>query len=79
MKIHNYKFYLEEKGYIIACGVVQGDDYDFTGQMSQYPEVLKSFEYGGWYKFINGEFVLDEERKAEMLKKWEEEHKDNVS
>lgn len=79
MKIRNYKFYLDEYGYIIACRAVQDNDFEFTGQMSQYREVLASFGYGGYYKFINGEFVLDEERKSEMLKKWEEEHKENVS
>ena len=70
MKIHNYKFYLNEDGYIIACSVVYGNDFDFTGQMSQYKEVLDSFGYDGYYKFKNGVFVLDEERKAKQEEFW---------
>lgn len=72
MIIHNYKFYLDEDGYIVACGATLDNDYDFTGQMGQYKEVLNSFAYGGWYKFIDGKFVLDEERKALKLKEHEE-------
>ena len=72
MTIHNYKFYLDEDGYIVGCNTTLDNDYDFTGQIAQYKEVLNSFIYGGWYKFVDGKFVLDEERKALKLKEHEE-------
>lgn len=75
MITHNYKFYLNEDDYIIACCAVLGDNYDFTGQMSQHREVLESFGYDGWYKFKDGKFILDEERKALKLKEYEERNK----
>ena len=77
MKIRNYKFQYND-GYIVGFYPPdEGETPDFVGQMALFPDVNDSFIYGGYYKFINGEFVLDEERKEEMLKKWEEEH--NVS
>lgn len=77
MIINNYKFEYDDVYIIGFCAVAKGNDYDFTGQMSQHMDVVDSIQYGGYYKFIKGEFVLDEVRKEEMLKKWEEEH--NVS
>lgn len=71
MKIRNYKF-IYDGDYIIGFYATLEKDYDFVGQMAQYPDVSTSIEYGGWYKFINGEFVLDEERKALKLKEYEE-------
>ena len=76
MVINNYKF-LYDNEYIIGFYTTKEDDYDFTGQMVQHMDVVDSIQYGGYYKFVNGEFVLDEVRKEEMLKKWDEEH--NVS
>ena len=73
MKIHNYNF-LRDGDYLIACMAVK-EDGEFVGQMAQYREVLDSFGYGGWYKFENGKFILDEERKALKLKEYEEANK----
>lgn len=75
MNTRNYKFYFDKNGYIVACGAVEDNDFDFTGQMSQYRAVLDSFDYGGYYKFENGKFILDEERKALKLKEYEERNK----
>lgn len=73
MIIRNYVF--ERDGdYLIACMAVH-ENGEFVGQMSQYPKVLDSFPYGGWYKFENGKFILDEERKALKLKEYEEANK----
>ena len=73
MKIHNYKF-LRDGDYLIACMAVN-EEGEFVGQMAQFREVLDSFGYGGWYKFEDGKFILDEERKALKLKEYEEANK----
>ena len=72
MIINNYKFEFDEDGYIVGFSAVDDDNYDFTGQMSQHMDVVDSISYGGYYKFIEGAFVLDEERKALKLKEHEE-------
>ena len=72
MKINNYKFNFDEQGYLIGFYATTGDDFDFTGQMAQYPEVVESLSRGGWYKFENNTFILDENRKEEMLAKEQE-------
>ena len=79
MKIRNYKFDFDGEYIIGFHPPYEGEEVEYVGQMGQHMEVVESIQYGGYYKFINGEFILDEERKSEMLKKWEEEHKDNVS
>ena len=72
MIINNYKFNFDEQGYLIGFYATNGDDFDFTGQMAQYPEVVESLSHGGWYKFENNTFILDENRKEEMLAKEQE-------
>lgn len=63
MKLNYYKFMKNADGYIIGYqSVPMGTDYDFFGQMSQYPEATH-----GWTKFIDGQFVEDEAKKAEIL------------
>lgn len=65
MKQNKYKFnYLNN--YITGFQAVLDDNYDFQGQMAEYPDVLNSFPEG-WYKFENGEFVLDQTRKDEVI------------
>lgn len=76
IKLRKYVF-IKDNEYIIGCYSVIGNEYDYKGQMALHMNVIESFKYGGWYKYNEGEFILDEERKAEMLKKWEEEN--NVS
>ena len=63
MKLNYYKFMKNADGYIIGFQTVPiGTNYDYFGQMSQYPEATH-----GWTKFINGEFIIDETKKAEIL------------
>ena len=63
MKLNYYKFMKNADGYIIGFQTVPlGAESDFFGQMSQYPEATH-----GWTKFIDGQFVEDEAKKAEIL------------
>lgn len=63
MKLNYYKLTLNADGYIIGYqSVPVGTDYDYYGQMSQYPEATH-----GWTKFTAGKFVADEAKKAEIL------------
>ena len=68
MSINKYKLSINNDGYIEGFYSVENGDYDFEGQMANYPEVCE-----GWYKFENNEFVVDEEKKIEILEKREEE------
>ena len=61
MVIHKYKINLNEEGYVVGFMAVLDDDYDYEGQMAQYPNVCD-----GYTKFINGAFVVDEEKKQEI-------------
>ena len=63
MKLNYYKFVVDADGCIIGYqSVPNGSEYDFYGQMSQVPDAIR-----GWTKFINGEFIIDEARKTEIL------------
>ena len=77
MKIRNYKFDFDGIYIIGFHPPLENEEKDFTGQMAQYPEVVDSIQYGGYYKFENGAFVLDEERKALKLKEYEERMNEN--
>lgn len=68
MVINNYIIQKNEEGYVIGYYTTIDDNYDYRGQMAQYPEVCE-----GWYKFENNEFIVDEVKKAEILEKREEE------
>ena len=77
MVIRKYKFDYND-GYIVCCRPpMENESPEFEGQMAFFPEVLDSFGYGGYYKFINGAFVLDEERKALKIKEYEERMNEN--
>lgn len=52
---------LDENGYIKGFYTVE-EDYDFIGQMSEFSEACD-----GWTKCVNGELVVDEEKKQEIL------------
>ena len=63
MKLNYYKFMVNADGYIIGYqSVPAGTEYDYFGQMSQVPDAIR-----GWTKFIDGQFVADEAKKAEIL------------
>lgn len=65
--INNYVIEINDGGYVCGFYAVMDSDYDYTGQMADYPEACE-----GWYKFIpgsnkgEGEFVVDEVKKAEI-------------
>lgn len=61
-----YNFVFEDNYIVGFYAVLEGIPYDFYGQMADYPDVLESFPEG-WYKFNNNEFILDENRKQEVL------------
>ena len=63
MKLNYYKFMKNADGYIIGYQSVPiGTEYDYYGQMSQFPDAIR-----GWTKFADGNFVIDETKKAEIL------------
>lgn len=59
--INNYKINLNEDGYVNGFMAVLDEDYDFVGQMADYPNACD-----GYTKFINGEFVIDQVKKQEI-------------
>lgn len=62
-----YKLTTNESGYIDGFYAVDEDvPYDYYGQMADFPDIDYSFPEG-WYTFDDGEFVLDQERKDEVL------------
>ena len=60
--IIRYKIITNADGYVDSFYDVVGDEYDYEGQMADYPEATE-----GWYKFINNEFIVDEDKKAEII------------
>lgn len=67
-KINKYKIITTEDGFIESFYSTLDDDYDFEGQMANYPEALE-----GWCKVENNKVVVDEVKKAEIIAKREEE------
>lgn len=59
--LNKYKISINEDGYVNGFWAVLDDNYDYYGQMADYPEVCE-----GWTKFENGEFIVDENKKAEI-------------
>ena len=66
----------ESEGYVVGFMATLDDEYDFYGQMALYPEATE-----GWTQFIRdesetgGTFVIDEEKKAEIIAEREAEAK----
>lgn len=58
MIINKYKFTLDSEGFIVGFMAVLDGDYDYEGQMSQYPNATK-----GYTKYINGTFQEDATKK----------------
>ena len=68
-EIRHYKLIFDDNNFVIGFYTVLDEmDADFNGDV---PEDLEN----GWYRFIKGEFFVDEERKAEIIKEREEEAK----
>lgn len=60
--LNRYKILNDEQGYVKGFYAVLDDDYDYYGQMADFPEACE-----GWVKFVNNDFVVDETRKAEII------------
>lgn len=60
--VNKYKIINNTDGYVDSFYDVLDDDYDYVGQLSLYNDLTE-----GWYKFINNEFIVDEDKKAEIL------------
>ena len=56
--IIRYKIITNADGYVDSFY----DEYDYEGQMADYPEATE-----GWYKYINNKFIVDEDKKAEII------------
>lgn len=65
--LNKYKIFNDELGYVNGFSAVLEDDFDYYGQMADFPNACE-----GWTKFVpgneagTGEFVEDLERKAEI-------------
>ena len=68
--LNRYKITFNDEGYINGFYAVLEDVYDYYGQMADFPDVCE-----GWTKFINGEFVDDLDKKAEIIAEREAEAK----
>ena len=66
--INKYKIINNDEGYVASFYAVLGDNYDYEGQMADFPEATE-----GWMKFENGTFVVDEVKKAEIIAEREKE------
>jgi len=64
MIINRYKLEINEDGYIIGFYTTLGDEFDYEGQMANFP-----FATRGWTKLVNGQLVEDLAKKAEILEK----------
>ena len=60
--VNKYKIIINTDGYVDSFYDVIDGDYDYEGQLSSYVDLTE-----GWYKFVNNEFVVDENKKAEIL------------
>jgi len=69
-KVINKYVIQQEDGYVKGFYAVLGGEYDYEGQMADFPEACE-----GWTKFENGTFVIDEEKKAEIIAEREAEAK----
>ena len=75
LKMNKYIIY-ESEGYVTGFAATLDNEYDYYGQMALYPEATE-----GWMKFIRdesetrGTFVIDEEKKAEIIAEREAEAK----
>lgn len=62
MATNKYKFIFNQNQYIIGFNAVIEGQYDFEGQMSEYPNATR-----GWTKFQSGALVEDQVKKQQIL------------
>lgn len=68
MEKYYYKINFNGNYVVGAYAVNKGSDYDYYGQIAEYPDIAE-----GWYKFVNNTFVVDEQKKAEIIAERERE------
>ena len=66
MEKYYYKFVYNNNYISQFYAVNENQQYDFYGQMGEFPDVMASLPEG-WYKFENNNFVLDQVRKQEII------------
>ena len=66
--LNKYKIVVED-GYVSGFYVTE-TDYDYYGQMADFPDICE-----GWTKFVDGNFVEDLEKKAEIIAEREKKSK----
>lgn len=59
--INKYIINLDDDGYVIGFYTTLEDNFDYEGQMADFPNVCL-----GYTKFINGGFVEDQAKKQEI-------------
>jgi len=64
MIINKYRFEYNDDGYIIGFYSVDSDEYDYEGQMANFP-----FATRGWTKLVDGQLVDDLTKRTEILQK----------
>ena len=57
-----YKFYLHDDNFIYGFHIADATNHDFYGDINTYPDIAE-----GWYKLQDGQIVLDENKKAEII------------
>lgn len=65
-----YKFIVDEDNYIRGFVLTNEDDYEFYGDINNYPDVVE-----GWYKLKTGKLVVDQTRKDQIIAEREAEAK----
>lgn len=65
----NYFIIFQSNGYVSGyCWVEPNEPYDYYGDLSAFPDLIE-----GWYIFTGNDFVVDEEKKAEIIERRKEE------
>ena len=66
--INNYVIQNNNEGYVCGFYATLDDEYDYTGQMADFPEACE-----GWVQFVpgenkgEGEFIIDQQKKEEII------------
>ena len=71
-ELHFYQIFINDGGYVSGFSVIPDDklenkdeyEYIYYGQMGDYPDIKR-----GWYKYINGEFIVDEAEKRRIIER----------
>lgn len=78
-KYHKYKFTLDSEGFITSFYAVAKDseDYDWYGQAAEFSATHDGLSLAfGCVKLVDGELVVDETKKAEIIAKQEQQKRE---